>query len=185
MVINVKFVYKRILFKLSGEVLQGIEGFGIDVSILDRMVQEIKELVELGIQVGVVIGGGNLFRGVGLAKAGMNRVVGDYMGMLAIVMNGLVMRDVLYRVYVNVRLMFVILLNGVCDSYSWVEVISLLRNNRVVIFFVGIGNSFFIIDLVVCLRGIEIEVDVVLKVIKVDGVFIVDSAKDLIVIMYE
>lgn len=88
MATNAKPVYKRILLKLSGEALQGTEGFGIDASILDRMAQEIKELVELGIQVGVVIGGGNLFRGAGLAKAGMNRVVGDHMGMLATVMNG-------------------------------------------------------------------------------------------------
>ncbi|SPW48157.1 uridylate kinase [Escherichia coli] len=97
MATNAKPVYKRILLKLSGEALQGTEGFGIDASILDRMAQEIKELVELGIQVGVVIGGGNLFRGAGLAKAGMNRVVGDHMGMLATVMNGLAMRDALHR----------------------------------------------------------------------------------------
>lgn len=101
MATNAKPVYKRILLKLSGEALQGTEGFGIDASILDRMAQEIKELVELGIQVGVVIGGGNLFRGAGLAKAGMNRVVGDHMGMLATVMNGLAMRDALHRAYVN------------------------------------------------------------------------------------
>ncbi len=101
MATNAKPVYKRILLKLSGEALQGTEGFGIDASILDRMAQEIKELVELGIQVGVVIGGGNLFRGAGLAKAGMNRVVGDHMGMLATVMNGLAMRDALHRAYVK------------------------------------------------------------------------------------
>ena len=102
MATNAKPVYKRILLKLSGEALQGTEGFGIDASILDRMAQEIKELVELGIQVGVVIGGGNLFRGAGLAKAGMNRVVGDHMGMLATVMNGLAMRDALHRAHVKV-----------------------------------------------------------------------------------
>lgn len=121
MATNAKPVYKRILLKLSGEALQGTEGFGIDASILDRMAQEIKELVELGIQVGVVIGGGNLFRGAGLAKAGMNRVVGDHMGMLATVMNGLAMRDALHRAYVNARLMSAIPLNGVCDNYSWAE----------------------------------------------------------------
>lgn len=137
MATNAKPVYKRILLKLSGEALQGSEGFGIDASILDRMAQEIKELVELGIQVGVVIGGGNLFRGAGLAKAGMNRVVGDHMGMLATVMNGLAMRDALHRAYVNARLMSAIPLNGVCDNYSWAEAISLLRNNRVVILSAG------------------------------------------------
>ena len=136
MATNAKPVYKRILLKLSGEALQGTEGFGIDASILDRMAQEIKELVELGIQVGVVIGGGNLFRGAGLAKAGMNRVVGD--------------------AYVNARLMSAIPLNGVCDSYSWAEAISLLRNNRVVILSAGTGNPFFTTDSAACLRGIEI-----------------------------
>lgn len=140
MATNAKPVYKRILLKLSGEALQGSEGFGIDASILDRMAQEIKELVELGIQVGVVIGGGNLFRGAGLAKAGMNRVVGDHMGMLATVMNGLAMRDALHRAYVNARLMSAIPLNGVCDNYSWAEAISLLRNNRGVILSAGTGN---------------------------------------------
>ena len=105
MATNAKPVYQRILLKLSGEALQGSEGFGIDASVLDRMAQEVKELVELGIQVGVVIGGGNLFRGAGLAQAGMNRVVGDHMGMLATVMNGLAMRDALHRAYVNARLM--------------------------------------------------------------------------------
>ncbi|MGL4796174.1 MAG: UMP kinase, partial [Aeromonas jandaei] len=102
---NPKPAYRRVLLKLSGEALQGAEGFGIDPAVLDRMAQEIKELVELGVQVGLVIGGGNLFRGAGLAKAGMNRVVGDHMGMLATVMNGLAMRDALHRAYVNARLM--------------------------------------------------------------------------------
>ena len=106
------------------------------------MAQEIKELVELGVQVGLVIGGGNLFRGAGLAEAGMNRVVGDHMGMLATVMNGLAMRDALHRAYVNARVMSAIPLNGVCDSYNWAEAISQLRNGRVVIFSAGTGNPF-------------------------------------------
>ena len=163
--------FKRILLKLSGEALQGTEGFGIDASILDRMAQEIKELVELGIQVGVVIGGGNLFRGAGLAKAGMNRVVGDHMGMLATVMNGLAMRDALHRAYVNARLMSAIPLNGVCDSYSWAEAISLLRNNRVVILSAGTGNPFFSTDTAAALRANEIEADIMMKATMVDGVY--------------
>ena len=178
MATNAKPVYKRILLKLSGEALQGSEGFGIDASILDRMAQEIKELVELGIQVGVVIGGGNLFRGAGLAKAGMNRVVGDHMGMLATVMNGLAMRDALHRAYVNARWMSAIPLNGVCDNYSWAEAISLLRNNRVVILSAGTGNPFFTTDSAACLRAIEIDADVVLKATKVDGVYTADPFKD-------
>ncbi|MGL5365716.1 MAG: UMP kinase, partial [Plesiomonas shigelloides] len=185
MTTNAKPAYQRILLKLSGEALQGAEGFGIDPSILDRMAQEIKELVELGVQVGVVIGGGNLFRGAGLAKAGMNRVVGDHMGMLATVMNGLAMRDALHRAYVNTRLMSAIPLNGVCDNYSWAEAISLLRNGRVVIFAAGTGNPFFTTDSAACLRGIEIEADVVLKATKVDGVFTDDPAKNPDAVLYE
>lgn len=177
MATNAKPIYQRILLKLSGEALQGAEGFGIDASVLDRMAQEVKELVELGIQVGVVIGGGNLFRGAGLAKAGMNRVVGDHMGMLATVMNGLAMRDALHRAYVNARLMSAIPLNGVCNNYSWAEAIGLLRNNRVVIFAAGTGNPFFTTDSAACLRGIEIEAEAVLKATKVDGVFSADPVK--------
>jgi uridylate kinase len=142
------------------------------------MAQEIKELVELGVQVGLVIGGGNLFRGAGLAKAGMNRVVGDHMGMLATVMNGLAMRDALHRAYVNARLMSAITLEGMCDSYNWAEAISLLRKGRVVIFSAGTGNPFFTTDSAACLRGIEIEADVVLKATKVDGVFSDDPMKN-------
>lgn len=171
MTTNPKPVYQRILLKLSGEALQGPEGFGIDPAILDRMAQEVKELIELGVQVGVVIGGGNLFRGAGLAEAGMNRVVGDHMGMLATVMNGLAMRDALHRAYVNARVMSAIPLNGVCDDYNWANAISQLRQGRVVIFSAGTGNPFFTTDSAACLRGIEIEADVVLKATKVDGVY--------------
>ncbi|MBD0784916.1 UMP kinase [Vibrio sp. Y2-5] len=174
MTTNPKPVYQRILLKLSGEALQGEEGFGIDPAVLDRMAQEVKELVELGVQVGVVIGGGNLFRGAGLAKAGMNRVVGDHMGMLATVMNGLAMRDALHRAYVNARVMSAIPLNGVCDDYNWADAISQLRGGRVVIFSAGTGNPFFTTDSAACLRGIEIEADIVLKATKVDGVFSAD-----------
>lgn len=170
--------YRRVLLKLSGEALMGDESFGIDAKVLDRMAQEIKELVELGVQVGLVIGGGNLFRGEGLAKAGMNRVVGDHMGMLATVMNGLAMRDALHRAFVNARLMSAIELNGVCDSYNWADAISLLKSGRVVIFSAGTGNPFFTTDSAACLRGIEIEADLVLKGTKVDGVYSADPVKD-------
>ncbi|WP_305460382.1 UMP kinase [Photobacterium leiognathi] len=178
MTTNPKPTYQRILLKLSGEALQGEEGFGIDAQVLDRMAQEIKELVELGVQVGLVIGGGNLFRGAGLAEAGMNRVVGDHMGMLATVMNGLAMRDSLHRAYVNARVMSAIPLNGVCDNYNWADAISQLRQGRVVIFSAGTGNPFFTTDSTACLRGIEIEADVVLKATKVDGVYTDDPVKN-------
>ena len=173
-----KPAYRRVLLKLSGEALMGDEPFGIDAKVLDRLAQEIKELVELGVQVGLVIGGGNLFRGEGLAKAGMNRVVGDHMGMLATVMNGLAMRDALHRAFVNARLMSAIELNGVCDSYNWADAISLLKSGRVVIFSAGTGNPFFTTDSAACLRGIEIEADLVLKGTKVDGVYSADPVKD-------
>ncbi|XKM13465.1 UMP kinase [Orbaceae bacterium ac157xtp] len=177
--------YKRILLKLSGEALQGSEGFGIDASILDRMASEIKELVEMGVQVAVVIGGGNLFRGAGLAKAGMNRVVGDHMGMLATVMNGLAMRDALHRIDVHARLMSAIPLNGVCDDYRWTEAISLLRHGKVVILSAGTGNPFFTTDSAACLRGIEINADVVLKATKVDGVYSDDPVKNPSATLYK
>ena len=173
-----KSAYRRILLKLSGEALMGDGEFGIDPKVLERMAQEIKELVEMGVEVGLVIGGGNLFRGEGLANAGMNRVVGDHMGMLATVMNGLAMRDALHRAFVNARLMSAIPLNGVCDAYNWAEAISSLKTGRVVIFAAGTGNPFFTTDSAACLRGIEIEADAVLKATKVDGVFTSDPAKD-------
>ncbi|UXI01838.1 UMP kinase [Photobacterium sp. TY1-4] len=185
MTTNPKPTYQRILLKLSGEALQGDEGFGIDANVLDRMAQEIKELIELGVQVGLVIGGGNLFRGAGLAEAGMNRVVGDHMGMLATVMNGLAMRDALHRAYVNAKLMSAIPLNGVCDSYNWADAISQLRQGRVVIFSAGTGNPFFTTDSAACLRGIEIEADVVLKATKVDGVFTDDPVKNPEAVLYD
>ena len=171
-------VYKRILLKLSGEALQGEDGFGIDPSILDRMALEIKELVAMGVEVGVVLGGGNLFRGAKLANAGMNRVVGDHMGMLATVMNGLALRDALFRIDVNAKLMSAFQLNGICDTYNWSEAIKMLREKRVVIFSAGIGNPFFTTDSTACLRGIEIEADVVLKATKVDGVYDCDPSKN-------
>ena len=171
-------IYKRILLKLSGEALQGDEGFGIDPSILDRMALEIKELIEMGLEVGVVLGGGNLFRGAKLAKAGMNRVVGDHMGMLATVMNGLAMRDALHRADVNAKLMSAFQLNGICDTYNWSEAIKMLREKRVVIFSAGTGSPFFTTDSAACLRGIEIEADIVLKATKVDGVYDCDPAKN-------
>ncbi len=172
-----KPIYQRILLKLSGEALQGEEGFGIEPAILDRMATEIKELVMMGVEVGVVIGGGNLFRGAKLAKAGMNRVVGDHMGMLATVMNGLALRDALFRAEVNAKLMSAFPLTAVCDTYNWTDAIRMLREKRVVIFSAGTGNPFCTTDSAACLRGVEIEADVVLKATKVDGVYDKDPAK--------
>ncbi len=176
--------YKRILLKLSGEALQGEDGFGIDPSILDNMAGEIRDIVKLGVQVGLVIGGGNIFRGAGLAKAGMNRVIGDHMGMLATVMNGLAMRDALFRADVDAKLFSAIPLQGMCHPYSWVDAISSLRQGKVVILSAGTGNPFFTTDSAACLRGIEIDADAVFKGTKVDGVYSADPMKDASAVLY-
>ncbi|BAH83063.1 UMP kinase [Candidatus Ishikawella capsulata] len=169
-----KPIYQRILLKLSGEGLQGANNFGIDEQKLNIIAKEIKELSNLKVQVAVVIGGGNIFRGASLANIGMNRVVADHIGMLATVINGLAIRDSLQRIQVNARLMSAIPLNGICDNYSWTKAISLLRANKVVIFAAGTGNPFFTTDSAACLRAIEINANIVIKATKVDGVYSAD-----------
>ncbi len=163
--------YKRILLKLSGEELMGEQDFGIDPKVLDRMAQEIGQLVEIGVQVGLVIGGGNLFRGAALSAAGMERVTGDHMGMLATVMNALAMRDALDRNHIPARVMSAIQMSGVAEHYDRRRAVSYLDNGDVVIFSAGTGNPFFTTDSAACLRGIEIDAGLVLKATKVDGVF--------------
>lgn len=185
MVTNSLPVYKRILLKLSGEAIKGSEGFGIDTSTLDRIAKEIKEIVELAIQVGIIIGGGNLFRGAELASAGMNRVVSDHMGMLATVINGLAIHDALHRACVNAKLMSAIPLNGICDNYSWTEAINSLCNGKVVIFSAGTGNPLFTTDSAACLRGIEIDADIILKATKVNGVYSADPSKYSDAVFYD
>ena len=185
MATNAKPVYKRILLKLSGEALQGSEGFGIDASILDRMAQEIKELVELGIQVGVVIGGGNLFRGAGLAKAGMNRVVGDHMGMLATAMNCMAVADVLEQKGVDVRVQTALEIKEVAEPYIRARAIRHLEKGRVVLFGCGIGSPFFSTDTAAVLRAAEINADVILLAKNIDGVYNADPAKDANAIKYD
>ena len=175
---NPKAAYRRILLKLSGEALQGDEGFGIDPAVLERMAQEIKELVELGVQVGLVIGGGNLFRGAALSAAGMDRVTGDHMGMLATVMNALAMRDALERSNIPALVMSAISMVGVTDHYDRRKAMRHLNVGEVVIFAAGTGNPFFTTDSAACLRAIEIDADVVLKATKVDGVYTADPFKD-------
>ena len=176
---------KRILLKLSGEALMGAEAFGIDPSILDRVAAEIKVIIDKGIEVGLVIGGGNLFRGEKLANAGMNRVAGDHMGMLATVMNSLAMQDALERIKVGTRVMSAISLTGVCEDYDRRFAIRFMQEAQVVIFTAGTGNPFFTTDTAACLRGIEIDADVVLKATKVDGVFSADPNKDPDAVKYE
>ncbi len=177
--------YKRILLKLSGEALMGDGSFGIDPKVLDRMALEIGQLVGIGVQVGIVIGGGNLFRGEALSSAGLDRVTGDHMGMLATVMNSLAMRDALERSNIATRVMSAISMVGVVDHYDRRHAMRYLSQGDVVIFAAGTGNPFFTTDSAACLRGIEIEADVVLKATKVDGVYTADPVKDPTAIKYD
>ncbi|MEE8059910.1 MAG: UMP kinase [Pseudomonadales bacterium] len=170
--------YKRILLKLSGEALMGKEGFGIDPKVLDRMALEIGQLVGIGIQVGLVIGGGNLFRGESLQRAGLDRVTGDHMGMLATVMNALAMRDALERSNIISRVMSSIPMSGVVDHYDQRKAMRALERGEVVIFAAGTGNPFFTTDSAACLRGIEVNAELVLKATKVDGVYSSDPMLD-------
>ena len=152
----------------------GDEVFGIDPRVLDRMALEIGQLVGIGVQVGLVIGGGNLFRGAALNEAGMDRVTGDHMGMLATVMNALAMRDALERSNIATRVMSAIPMSGVVEHYDRRSAMRYLGSGDVVIFSAGTGNPFFTTDSAACLRGIEIESDAVLKATKVDGVYTAD-----------
>ncbi|EPE37928.1 uridylate kinase [Candidatus Photodesmus katoptron] len=171
MIMNLKPIYHRILLKLSGEALQGKEKYGIDPVILHRIAKELKEIVKLGVQIGIVVGGGNLFRGAALEKAGMNRIMADHMGMVATVMNGLALYDTFQRLSIKTRLVSAISLNSICDNYNFIDVINQLDQGYVLIFTAGTGNPFFTTDSAACLRGIEIEADIVLKATKVDGIF--------------
>jgi uridylate kinase len=177
--------YKRILLKLSGEELMGEEGFGIDPKVLDRMALEIGQLVGIGVQVGLVIGGGNLFRGAALNAAGMDRVTGDHMGMLATVMNALAMRDALERTSISTHVMSSIPMSGVVEHYDRRRAIRYLKDGDVVIFAAGTGNPFFTTDSAACLRGIEIDANVVLKATKVDGVYSADPMIDPSATLYK
>ena len=170
--------YKRVLLKLSGEALMGEHDFGIDPKVLDRMALEIGALIGIGVQVGLVIGGGNLFRGAALNAAGMDRVTGDHMGMLATVMNGLAMRDALERSNIRTRVMSAIPMSGIVEHYDRRRAVRDLKDGDVVIFCAGTGNPFFTTDSAACLRGIEIEADAVLKATKVDGVYSADPHLD-------
>jgi len=169
--------YQRILLKLSGEALTGNESFGIDPRILDQMALEVGQLVGIGVQVGLVVGGGNLFRGAALQAAGLDRVTGDHMGMLATVMNALALRDALERSNIATQVMSAIPMSGVVDHYDSRKAIRALSNGDVVIFAAGTGNPFFTTDSSACLRGIEVCADLVLKATKVDGVYSADPMK--------
>lgn len=179
-----KLAYQRILLKLSGEALMGQEAFGIDPTILKQMVEEIQSLRKLGVEIGIVIGGGNIYRGQKLSEAGMNRVTGDHMGMLATVMNSLALQDALEQGGVPCKVLSAMPIDGVCEGFSRRGAVNTIEKGSVVIFCAGTGNPFFTTDTAACLRGIEIEADVILKATKVDGVYSADPAKDPSAVKY-
>jgi len=166
--------YKRILLKLSGEALMGEDSHGINPEVVNRIATEIQGLVEVGVQVAVVVGGGNIIRGMALSDCGMDRVTADHMGMLGTVINGLAMQDALENLGIYARVMSAVQINQICEDYIRRRAIRHLEKNRVVIFAAGIGNPFFTTDSAASLRGVEINADVVLKATKVDGVYSAD-----------
>jgi uridylate kinase len=176
--------YTRILVKLSGEALLGSGDYGIDPAVLRRIAGEILEIAQMGVQVAAVIGGGNIFRGAGLARAGMDRVTADQMGMLATVMNALAMQDGLESLGLQSRVMSAIRINQVCEDYIRRRAIRHLEKGRVVIFAAGTGNPFFTTDTAAALRAIEINADVLLKATKVDGVYSDDPMRNPAAVHY-
>jgi uridylate kinase len=166
-----KLAYRRILVKLSGEALMGNSDYGIDPLFLKRLAAEVAAVRENGAEVAVVIGGGNLFRGAGLARAGMDRVTADQMGMLATVMNSLALQDALEQIGVFARVMSAIRINEVCEDYIRRRAVRHLEKGRITIFAAGTGSPFFTTDTAASLRAIEIEADLLLKATKVDGVY--------------
>ncbi len=177
--------FKRILLKLSGEALLGDKAFGIDSSVLNRLAQEIKVLIDSGIQVSLVVGGGNLFRGAELQDSGMERVTGDHMGMLATVMNALALQDAFEKIDIKVRVMSSIPIDQVCEEFIRRRAIRHMEKGRVVICAAGTGNPFFTTDTAASLRAIELETDAMLKATKVDGVYSADPNTDPSAVKYE
>ena len=173
-----KSQYNRVLLKLSGEALMGNSQSGIDSNVLDRISRELVNCVSLGVQVALVIGGGNLFRGATLQKAGLDRITGDYMGMLATIMNALAMRDALEHLELTTRIMSAIPVSGVVDPYDRRKAIYHLQRNRVVLFAAGTGNPLVTTDSAASLRAIEIKADILLKATNVDGVYSSDPVKN-------
>jgi uridylate kinase len=172
-----QLICQRILLKLSGEALMGEGDFGIDPAVIARVANDIKALVEAGVEVALVIGGGNIFRGAGLAKAGIDRVSGDHMGMLATVMNSLAMQDVLGKVGIEARVLSALKMDQVCESFTSRDAIRHLEQGRVAILAAGTGNPYFTTDSAAGLRAIEIKAQLMIKATKVDGVYSADPVK--------
>ncbi len=163
--------YRRVLLKLSGEALMGDLDYGIEPKVIQRIAAEISTVVDAGVEIAIVVGGGNIFRGAGLSRAGMDRVTGDHMGMLATVMNALAIQDALESQNVFARVMSALQINAICEDYIRRRAVRHLEKGRVVILAAGTGNPFFTTDTAASLRAIEIGADVLLKATKVDGVY--------------
>ena len=170
--------YRRIVLKLSGEALAGDQGYGIDPPVLDRVGAEIREVIDLGVQVAIVIGGGNIFRGIAASAAGMDRATADYMGMLATIINALALQDALEKASLQTRVLSAIEMRAVAEPYIRRRAIRHLEKGRVVIFAAGTGNPFFTTDTAGALRAVEIGADVIVKATKVDGIYTADPKKD-------
>ncbi len=177
--------YKRILLKLSGEALMGEQGHGIDLAVIDKIASEVKEVHDLGIEVAVVIGGGNIFRGLSGAAKGMDRATADYMGMLATVLNALALQNILENKNVTTRVQSAIEMRQLAETYIRRRAVRHLEKKRVVIFAAGTGNPFFTTDTAAALRGMEIGADVIMKATKVDGVYSADPVKDRSAVKYD
>src|SRR6201987_1579592 len=181
---HVRAAYSRILVKLSGEALMGEGDYGIDPAVIKRIAGELLEIVQMQVQLAVVIGGGNIFRGAGLARAGMARVAADHMGMLATVMNALAMQDALESLGLHARVMSAIRINEVCEDYIRRRAVRHLEKGRIAVFAAGTGNPFFTTDTAAALRAIEIDADVLLKATKVDGIYSDDPVRNPAAVRY-
>ena len=180
-----KLRYKRILVKLSGEAMTGSAEFGIDPPAVAKMVSELKRLLEIGVEVGVVVGGGNIFRGARLAAAGLDRVTGDHMGMLATVMNALALRDIMQQQGINASVMSGLDMPQVCNRYTQREARRRIASGEIVIFAAGTGSPYFTTDTGASLRAIEIQADLMIKATKVDGIYDKDPVKHRDAVRYE
>lgn len=178
-------VFKRILLKLSGEALMGDDAYGINRDTVKAIVAQVKEVADLGVEIGVVIGGGNIFRGLAPAAEGMDRATADYMGMLATVMNSLALQDAMKHAGLNARVQSALNIEAVAEPYIRGKAIRYLEEGRVVIFGAGTGNPFFTTDTAAALRGMEINAEIVLKATKVDGIYTDDPKKNPSAIKYE
>ena len=180
-----KSIYKRILLKLSGEALMGEQGYGIDPVTITRIASEVKDVRGLGVEVAIVVGGGNIFRGLALSAKGLDRASADYMGMLATVVNAIALQDALENQGAFTRVMSAIEMNQVAEPFIRRRAIRHLEKGRIVIFAAGTGNPFFTTDSAAALRALEIKADAILKATKVDGIYTADPAKDKTATMFE